>query len=110
MAVTGSAAVNMCHAACGRVDAYWELLVGGPWDLAAGAVIVREAGGVVTNCGGDGFDVTALSILCGAPPVVAGLAPLLTSSIVSTYKSDPESFSACPDAVAAAAGARVALE
>jgi len=47
----GSAAVNMCSVACGRADAYWEFGIHA-WDMAAGDVIVREAGGVVlsTDC------------------------------------------------------------
>jgi len=47
----GSAAVNMCAVACGRADAYWEFGIHA-WDMAAGDLIVREAGGVVlsTDC------------------------------------------------------------
>merc|ERR1712087_578987 len=43
---SGSAAQNMMHVACGRLDSYFEDGFGGPWDVAAGAVIVEEAGGV----------------------------------------------------------------
>jgi myo-inositol-1(or 4)-monophosphatase len=48
----GSAAIDLAHVACGRVDAFWELRLA-PWDVAAGLLLVREAGGVVT-----GFDGT----------------------------------------------------
>ncbi|MBC2396437.1 myo-inositol-1(or 4)-monophosphatase [Clostridium tetanomorphum] len=41
---TGSAAFDLCSVACGRIDGYWELKLG-PWDLAAGELIVKEAGG-----------------------------------------------------------------
>lgn len=41
---TGSAALDLCDLACGRLDAFWELWLM-PWDVAAGALIVREAGG-----------------------------------------------------------------
>lgn len=41
----GSAALDLCDLACGRLDAFWELWLM-PWDVAAGALIVREAGGV----------------------------------------------------------------
>jgi len=44
----GSAAVDMCYVACGRVDAYWEWKLS-PWDIAAGSLIVEEAGGTVTD-------------------------------------------------------------
>ena len=43
---TGSAALNMCLVASGVMDVYYEDGYGGPWDVAAGAVIVAEAGGV----------------------------------------------------------------
>jgi myo-inositol-1(or 4)-monophosphatase len=46
----GSAALDLCYLACGRFDAYWEWKLG-PWDHAAGALIVREAGGWVTDMG-----------------------------------------------------------
>src|SRR5262249_39408329 len=44
---TGSAALNMAYVACGRMDAFWALSTKA-WDVAAGAVIVEEAGGVVS--------------------------------------------------------------
>ena len=52
----GSAALDLCWVACGRVDAYWEWRLG-PWDVAAGALIVREAGGVVSDFGGAPHDL-----------------------------------------------------
>jgi len=41
---SGAAAIDLCHVACGRLDAFWEHWLM-PWDVAAGALIVREAGG-----------------------------------------------------------------
>lgn len=49
----GSAAIDLAHVACGRVDGFWELRLA-PWDVAAGILLVREAGGLVTD-----FDGTA---------------------------------------------------
>ncbi|MEB3274528.1 MAG: inositol monophosphatase family protein [Prochlorothrix sp.] len=43
----GSAALDLAYVACGRLDGYWERGLS-PWDLAAGVVLVREAGGLVT--------------------------------------------------------------
>lgn len=51
----GSAAIDLCLVARGWFDGYWERNLG-PWDLAAGALIVVEAGGSVTNSRGGGFD------------------------------------------------------
>jgi myo-inositol-1(or 4)-monophosphatase len=47
----GSAVLDLCYVACGRLDGFWELALG-PWDMAAGGLIVQEAGGRVTNVHG----------------------------------------------------------
>jgi myo-inositol-1(or 4)-monophosphatase len=47
---TGSAAIDLCDVACGRSDIYWELILS-PWDFAAGALIVSEAGGRICSPG-----------------------------------------------------------
>ncbi|MGH9339160.1 MAG: inositol monophosphatase family protein [Acidobacteriota bacterium] len=52
----GSAALDLCYVACGRFDGYWEVSLN-PWDIAAGTLIVREAGGRVTKL--DGSECTA---------------------------------------------------
>jgi myo-inositol-1(or 4)-monophosphatase len=50
----GAAALDLCSVACGRLDGFWEFGLK-PWDTAAGALIVREAGGVVTDWAGTAF-------------------------------------------------------
>lgn len=57
-----SAALDLCHVATGRIDAHWELELG-PWDMAAGALLVQEAGGIVTQVNGDPFDPYGRGIL-----------------------------------------------
>lgn len=47
----GSAALDICYVACGRLDGFWELGLN-PWDVAAGWLILQEAGGTVTGTGG----------------------------------------------------------
>ncbi len=61
----GSAALDLCHVATGWFDGFWELSLA-PWDVAAGTLIVREAGGVVTRLDG-GSDVIGAdgSVLAG---------------------------------------------
>jgi len=54
----GSAALDLCYVAAGRCDGYWERHVR-PWDLAAGALIVAEAGGRVTDFRGEPLDLYA---------------------------------------------------
>lgn len=50
----GSAALNLCYLAMGRFDGFWEGSLS-PWDVAAGSLIVREAGGVITDYAGAAF-------------------------------------------------------
>jgi myo-inositol-1(or 4)-monophosphatase len=58
----GSAVLDLCYVACGRLDGYWEHAVK-PWDVAAGALIVLEAGGSVTGTDGSVFSVEAGQVL-----------------------------------------------
>ena len=58
----GSAVLDLCYVACGRLDGYWEHIVR-PWDLAAGALMVREAGGVVSATDGCAFSVEGGQVL-----------------------------------------------
>lgn len=51
---TGSAALNLCYVAAGRLDGYWERGIQ-PWDVSAGALLVSEAGGQVSNRAGGPF-------------------------------------------------------
>lgn len=52
----GSAALDLCYIAAGRFDGYWEMKLR-PWDVAAGALIVGEAGGRVTDFSGGPFSI-----------------------------------------------------
>jgi myo-inositol-1(or 4)-monophosphatase len=53
---TGSAALDLCSVACGRLDGFWELKLK-PWDIAAGSLIVTEAGGRLSNFNGAPFSI-----------------------------------------------------
>ena len=59
---TGSAALNLSYVAAGRIDAFWSLSLK-PWDVAAGALLVEEAGGQVTRQGGSPLDIEIPDIL-----------------------------------------------
>jgi myo-inositol-1(or 4)-monophosphatase len=58
----GSAVLDLAWLAAGRVDGYWELRLG-PWDAAAGALLVEEAGGRVSDLAGGPLDLDAPSIV-----------------------------------------------
>ena len=55
---TGSAAIDLAYVACGRLDAFWEFGLN-PWDMAAGTLIVTEAGGAVSDMNGGPHSITA---------------------------------------------------
>ncbi len=74
----GSAALDLADVAIGRFDAFWELMLS-PWDFAAGALIVREAGGVITDDRGAAVGHRASSIVAGNPRMHAWLLATLTS-------------------------------
>ena len=73
----GAAAVDLAYVACGRCDGYWERGLA-PWDLAAGVLLVQEAGGVVSTYGGGAFELGSGRVVACAPglhgQLVAGLA------------------------------------
>ncbi|NHZ85533.1 MAG: hypothetical protein GWP19_06600 [Planctomycetia bacterium] len=58
----GSAAVDLCHVACGKVDGFWEYELH-PWDTAAGILIVEEAGGNVSQMDGSAYSIFDNQIL-----------------------------------------------
>jgi myo-inositol-1(or 4)-monophosphatase len=53
---TGSAALDLCYVAAGRFDGFWEVKLN-PWDMAAGFVILQEAGGLATSFAKDTFSI-----------------------------------------------------
>ncbi len=61
----GSAAIDLAYTACGRFDGFWEYKLC-PWDFAAGVLLVREAGGTVTNFSGDPDVFSGQSIIAGS--------------------------------------------
>jgi myo-inositol-1(or 4)-monophosphatase len=73
----GSAALDLCSVACGRVDAYYELSLS-PWDFAAGALIAAEAGAAVVDL--DGAPPTSAPLLAANPALASALRSLLLAA------------------------------
>jgi myo-inositol-1(or 4)-monophosphatase len=65
----GSAALDLAYVACGRAEAFWEIDLN-PWDVAAGILIVREAGGIVDSLYGDGELLTGKIDILSANPLI----------------------------------------
>jgi myo-inositol-1(or 4)-monophosphatase len=58
----GSAAIDLAYVACGRLDGFWEFGLS-PWDMAAGKLLVEEAGGVCSDMSGARHGLTSAHIL-----------------------------------------------
>ncbi len=76
----GSAALDLAWVAAGRVDGYWERDIS-PWDIAAGLLLVREAGGFVSDVHGDDTMMQTGSIVAGNETMHHELLKLLKSAI-----------------------------
>ena len=74
----GAAALNLANVAAGRIDGYWGSTPHA-WDVAAGLLLVREAGGIVTNISGNAFDIDRPNFIATATETLhAELKPLLS--------------------------------
>ena len=72
----GAASLDMAFVASGRLDGYWERNLS-PWDMAAGQIIVREAGGTVSGIEGDDDPLKTGNVICGNEFVHAELVKIL---------------------------------
>ena len=75
----GSAALDLAYVAAGRLDGYWEDGLG-PWDMAAGALIVREAGGLATDYSGEADFLEKGEIVAGNPRIVSDMLRTLATA------------------------------
>ncbi len=64
----GAAALDLAYVACGRLDAFWELGLS-PWDMAAGALLIQEAGGLVADLGGESGFLESGEVACATPKI-----------------------------------------
>lgn len=62
----GSAAIDLAYLASGRCDGFFEIGLG-PWDIAAGSIIIKEAGGIITDFGGGDDFLTTGNVVAGPP-------------------------------------------
>lgn len=83
----GSAALDLCYVAAGRLDAFWETGLA-PWDLAAGTLIVREAGGIVSGLDGSENFMDTGHVLTGTPRIYAALAKMFAPDIRDMFAAN----------------------
>jgi myo-inositol-1(or 4)-monophosphatase len=68
----GAAALDLAYVAAGRLDGFWEIGLS-PWDMAAGTLLILEAGGLVSDMNGDAAYMDSGDVVCGSPKVFAQL-------------------------------------
>jgi myo-inositol-1(or 4)-monophosphatase len=83
----GSAALDMSNVACGRFDAFWELVLA-PWDVAAGILLVQEAGGVVSDLAGNPAPLAAGAFVAGNPAMHAWLLQTVRRANMTREKTE----------------------
>ena len=82
----GAAALDLCYVAAGRLDAFWEMGLS-QWDIAGGALLIREAGGIVSGLDGSEDFLHTGHVLTGTPKVYSALAQLFAADIRKFFDS-----------------------
>ena len=72
----GAAALDLAYVAAGRLDGFWEIGLS-PWDMAAGSLLILEAGGLVSNFQGDPGFMEDGRIVCASPKIFPQLLKLV---------------------------------
>ncbi|MDR0564632.1 MAG: inositol monophosphatase [Azoarcus sp.] len=74
----GAAALDLAFVACGRLDGFWEIGLS-PWDMAAGTLLIQEAGGFVADFDGEGEFLKTGNVVAGTPKVFTELLNVVQS-------------------------------
>jgi myo-inositol-1(or 4)-monophosphatase len=82
----GAASLDLAYVAAGRLDAFWELGLS-PWDIAAGALLITEAGGLVGDLEGNAGYLESGNILAGNPKVFAQMIQLIARHLTPPLRS-----------------------
>ncbi|MDH5633840.1 MAG: inositol monophosphatase [Gammaproteobacteria bacterium] len=72
----GSAALDLAHVASGRLDGFWEFGLN-TWDIAAGCLLIQEAGGMVSGFGGSNDFLETGNVLAGSPEIYDQMLPII---------------------------------
>ena len=85
----GAAALDLCYVAAGRLDAFWETGLS-IWDLAAGTLIIREAGGIISGLDGSEDFLQSGHVLTGTPKIYTALAKQFGPDIKEMFALDSD--------------------
>lgn len=82
----GAAALDLAYVACGRFDGFWELKLN-PWDVAAGSLLVEEAGGQVTDFRGGKLDLAAGEIVASNGLIHSSMIKILAKGLKAAKRA-----------------------
>jgi len=82
----GAAALDLAYVACSRLDGFWEMGLQ-PWDMAAGTLLVQEAGGLVSDLAGEGAWLDTGNVVAGTPKVFGQLLPVIQMHRPATMRA-----------------------
>lgn len=78
---SGASALDLASVAAGRLDGFWEAGLQ-PWDIAAGSLLIREAGGIVSDFSGENDYLNSGNVIAGTPRVFAEMQKIIQSHLV----------------------------
>jgi myo-inositol-1(or 4)-monophosphatase len=81
----GSAALDLAYVANGSLDAFWEIGLS-PWDIAAGALLVQEAGGIISNLNGKEGWLQSGNVLAASPKIYDAMLEVLGPHLTEDIK------------------------
>lgn len=81
----GAASLDLAYVACGRYDGFWEFGLS-PWDMAAGALLISEAGGLISDLRGDANYLDTGNVIAGTPKVFAPLLKVVQSHLPESIR------------------------
>jgi myo-inositol-1(or 4)-monophosphatase len=82
----GAASLDLAYVAAGRLDGFWEFGLS-PWDIAAGSLLIVEAGGLIADLHGEGDYLMSGNVVCGAPKVFPHLQALMRDTQPASLRS-----------------------
>jgi myo-inositol-1(or 4)-monophosphatase len=81
----GAAALDLAYVACGRYDGFWEFGLS-PWDMAAGALLISEAGGLVSDLRGEANYLDTGNIVAGTPKIFLPLLKIIEERLPESVR------------------------
>ena len=82
----GAASLDLAWVACGRMDGFWELGLS-PWDMAAGSLLITEAGGLVSDLSGESNYMHTGNIIGGNPKIFSQLLQVITPHLTPALRA-----------------------